>query len=91
MTVASADPITIRVIRHVCPFCSRGRSKRAATVVHIGRCWLNPGNRTCKTCAHFMPAESEPEVGYHVPEDCAAGLTLTGAVVTGCERWEPEL
>lgn len=88
MIVASAEPIAIRVVRHACPFCRRSRSKRQATVEHIGRCWLNPDNRTCKTCANFLPAESEPEVGYHAPEDCAAGVPLGPDVVTNCERWE---
>lgn len=49
-------PIPVRTIRYACPFCARSRAKKAATVEHIGRCWFNPGNRTCKTCKHFKEA-----------------------------------
>lgn len=53
-----STPIVATVKRYLCPHCGRSRSKRAATVEHIGRCWHNPENRTCKSCALFRDVPS---------------------------------
>lgn len=66
--------------RYVCPCCSRGSAKRAAAVAHLGRCWLNPENRACKTCRHFIPADFadwDENPAYVDPERCARGVNLT--------------
>jgi hypothetical protein len=49
-------PARITVVRWKCPHCSRSRSSRKAAVEHIGRCWFNPANRTCRTCEHWQGA-----------------------------------
>lgn len=95
-----ALPVTIRVTRYACPHCSRSRAKRQATIEHIGRCWKNPANRTCKTCIHFDPGGDacgcEPGCnwGSSGPEmpSCAAGRDLPDdyAPVTNCPKWETQ-
>lgn len=80
-------PVVIRTTRYLCPSCRRGHSKQAAAVAHIARCWHNPEARACKTCAHYLPAESEPEVGYSSPEGCADGVDLAAGLVANCARW----
>jgi hypothetical protein len=87
-------PVEISVTRYVCPHCRRGHSKRRAAVEHIARCWRNPTNRTCKTCAHLHHEHAEPEVGLAGATYCAAievdgrDLDLTGeAPRVGCPAW----
>ncbi len=90
-------PIAITVKRFKCPHCPRSRAKKSATVAHIGRCWDNPANRACRTCANFEPAEAGGCVGDRqcncpdTPQDCAAGVELPdfgGDMVTGCPLWK---
>lgn len=94
----TTEPIAIKVTRWVCPFCSRGRSRKAATAAHIGRCWLNPQTRTCKTCTHYVPGDDGAHelLGGPCP-DCSSPATcghedgpdLSDAVIrTGCPLWE---
>jgi hypothetical protein len=80
--------------RYRCPYCPRTASSRTRIVDHLTRCWLNPDNRTCKTCAQFVPDASEWEVGLVAPEYCAADVDLSdpdrpGAnrVVSACPFW----
>lgn len=88
-SLPDAVPIEIRVTRFVCPFCRRGRSKRALTVAHIGRCWSNPATRACRTCSNYDPGYSEPDVGYVELPCCRAGVPVdSGEMVTGCPSWE---
>ena len=91
-------PIAVKVTRFACPFCSRSRAKKAATVEHIGRCWFNPDNRTCKTCRHFEDAEKyepcypgRPCSCQHVPARCNADVSLPGwerLPIVGCMLWQ---
>ena len=41
-TLQFVPPIERRVIRYVCPFCSRGHSARPSAFAHIARCYRNP-------------------------------------------------
>lgn len=88
-----SQPIPFRVTRYRCPHCPRTGSSKALVTEHIGRCWLNPAARGCKTCVNYLePAEAcgcepgcnwgGPEGGY--PERCAAGISLAGR--EACER-----
>jgi hypothetical protein len=67
-----AEPIPFRVLRYRCPHCPRTGSSKARITEHIGRCWLNPEVRGCKTCKHFEPYG--PENG----DGCAVGVDLSG-------------
>ena len=80
-------PIPFRVTRYRCPHCPRTGSSKALVTEHIGRCWLNPAARGCKTCVNYLePAEAcgcepgcnwgGPVGGY--PERCRAGISLAG-------------
>ena len=91
--MSEPEPITVK--RWRCPYCHRSRSSRTATAEHIGRCWLNPAVRACKTCANY---EYEPGGICGAPpphfgcedgsENCAAGIDLTGEFPkTGCRLW----
>lgn len=82
----TAEPIPFRVLRYRCPTCPRTASSKARMVEHIGRCWLNPEARGCKTCKHFEPQGPENADG------CRAGVDLTGRpACTGCggANWLP--
>ncbi len=90
-------PIAITVTRHKCPHCPRSRAKKAAIVEHIGRCWNNPDNRACRTCANFEPAVAggcygDPQCNCpDSPQNCTAGVDLPdfgGDMVTGCPMWK---
>lgn len=86
----AAEPIRYVVTRYRCPFCPRGHSSRTRAVDHIGRCWYNPANRTCKTCRSFVPDQSEPDVGYNAPEYCAASEDVdlsVGSPRVNCPLW----
>jgi hypothetical protein len=91
-------PIAVKVTRYACPFCARSRAKKTATEAHIGRCWFNPENRTCKTCAHFEDAETyepcypgRPCSCQHAPPRCNADVDLPEwerTPVAGCPLWQ---
>lgn len=90
-----SQPIPIRVTRYQCPDCRRTHSKKAAATAHIARCWHNPNNRGCKTCAHYEPAGNGAQCvpgdqctcNSH-PEFCNydAGRALASPL-TNCPDW----
>jgi hypothetical protein len=94
----SALPVAITVTRHRCPFCPRSWSKRPAAVAHIGRCWKNPANRSCKTCVHFQEERVSSDqcipgrdCGCNSwPEACThqGGPEELAGPVTGCSLWQ---
>lgn len=94
-----SEPVRITTVRWVCPHCSRGRSKRAATEAHIARCWDNPDNATCRTCRHAVPAQDAcgcspgcnwGTSGEACPPTCDVGreVPADGTPVVGCPLWE---
>lgn len=91
-----SEPILLIARRWKCPHCSRSRSSRQATAGHIGRCWQNPENRTCRTCVSYDPPgdgswcePSRPCSCNNEPGSCLAGLDVPGdgTPVTGCPLW----
>lgn len=92
-------PIPVVVIRHQCPHCLRTRAKKSTAITHIARCWRNPANRACKSCAHFTPDysvipdsdyPSPPEV-WESPATCDADVDLPDREqmpVTNCPLWK---
>lgn len=66
------QPIPFTTTRYRCPTCPRTASSKARMVEHIGRCWLNPEARGCKTCKHFEP------YGPENADACLVGVDLTG-------------
>lgn len=92
------EPVAVMVRRFECPFCKCRRSAKTALREHIGRCWLNPAARACKTCAHW---ETDPggEPCFpgrpcgcnHGYTSCAAGVggVDKGEIRTGCPLWLP--
>ena len=92
-----AVPEAVTVTRWRCPFCRRSRSSKRATAEHIGRCWLNPAVRSCKTCAHLEPGGDacgcEPGCNWgspsgSIPDSCAVGVDVSsGEIKTGCPLW----
>ena len=92
-----SDPEPFVVTRWRCPFCRRSRAHKNATAQHIGRCWLNPAVRSCKTCANLEPGGDacgcEPGCNWGspaggVPDSCAADVDISGGVVrTACPLW----
>lgn len=76
---------TITVRRYGCPFCHRTASNKPRIREHLGRCWYNPANQTCKTCVHYVPDQAEPEVGWLAPEYCAADVSLLGEPCGPCD------
>lgn len=90
----TVEPERIKVTRYRCPFCTRSRSRKQATVEHIARCWHNPAARSCKTCANYRPAygpcAGDPQCNCgSSDEECTAGVQLPErGLITGCEKWE---
>lgn len=96
-------PIELHVTRYQCPHCTKSYSKRATTVEHIGRCWVNPEARGCKTCEHFEPGGGHCGVDpCNCPvyeESCRAGVQLPPhprrvdmtTLAVHCPKWEPRL
>jgi hypothetical protein len=98
------EPIPVRVIRYGCPSCGRRASSKSRAREHMARCWLDPANRGCKTCANFNPAEDacgcEPgcnwgNSGESVREHCGKGVDLSGdpaevkpGPIVHCPEWE---
>lgn len=66
------EPIPFTTTRYRCPHCPRTGSSKARITEHIGRCWLNPAARSCKTCKHFEP------YGPENADACEVGVDLTG-------------
>lgn len=83
-------PIAIKVLRFQCPFCRRSWAHKSAAERHVGRCWLDPQNRACKTCRnHQPPHDGGPCVAGRpcpcniVDEECYAGHDLSEGVRSG--------
>ena len=92
-------PEVVIVRRYRCPFCRRTGSAKAAIAAHIGRCWLNPAVRSCKTCSNLDPGGDAcgcvPGCNWgspsgSIPASCEAGVDLTdqSMPVTGCPLWK---
>jgi len=64
------QPIPFTTTRYRCPHCPRTAANNSRMREHIGRCWLNPAARGCKTCKHYEQ-RAENEV-------CMVGVDLTG-------------
>lgn len=77
------EPIAFTVTRFRCPTCSRTASSKARTREHMARCWFNPANHGCKTCAHFG---GDMEGGDH----CAVGVDLRRFDETWEGEWPEE-
>jgi hypothetical protein len=89
--VIGEEPIKVQVTRWRCPFCGRGHSGRTRAVEHIGRCWFNPGARSCKTCLNFRE-------GWGNGDTCAKGIDLNVPMEhrpnvfklpINCSEWQP--
>lgn len=59
---------------------------------HENRCFRNPENKACVTCAHFEPARSVVHQvidgyidGYHVERSCSKGIDLSQKLQSKCE------
>lgn len=89
----SAESFT--AIRWRCPHCRRSWSSKARANAHVAACWLDPANRTCKTCAHhWIEAPTYDEPGG---EGCNAGANIYDPegelsdgrfyVQVGCPEW----
>jgi hypothetical protein len=93
------EPIRYTSVRYRCPFCTRNRSRKQTIADHAERCWSNPANRTCRTCAHFEPSHDACECkpgcnwgnnGQPNPDSCGEGLDLPdNAPNVQCPSWEP--
>lgn len=97
------EPIRYTSVRYRCPFCTRNRSRKKTIADHAERCWHNPTNRTCRTCAHFVDGHDAcgceagcnwGNNGQPVRECCGEGHPLpeNGHPVTDCLDWtnDPE-
>jgi hypothetical protein len=92
-----SEPIKTTVVRWKCPHCNRHHARKHDAIAHIGRCWKNPANRTCRTCVFFR---REGDGSYCFPGrpcDCNAPetwcdadveLPADGLPMIGCALWE---
>ncbi|WP_435111620.1 hypothetical protein [Nocardiopsis synnemataformans] len=88
--------IPLVVTRWKCPHCSFSRSRQAVTEAHIDRCWHNPANRGCRSCAHFEPAGADDcdcrpgcRGAGSWPDSCRLDQDLPDhKPITGCSLWE---
>ena len=93
---ATAEPIAVKVTRYRCPFCRRSWSSRKRAADHIGRCWLNPEARGCKTCEHWQAHYWEPifaDTGervacYELAEACRADVDISAGLRVNCPLWK---
>jgi hypothetical protein len=72
------EPEPFQTTRYRCKWCRRSWSAKKAAADHIARCWLNPENRSCKTCDNYEEMSS-CDSGYHcgcplIPESCRVGI-----------------
>lgn len=77
--VVTAEPVKVQVTRWRCPCCGRSHSGRARAREHMGRCWLNPAVRSCKTCVNFDPGSNgcgTYDCNCASGESCLRGLTV---------------
>lgn len=101
---APLAPIPVRVTRYRCPSCNHRTSKKALTREHMRRCWWDPANRGCKTCANFEPNDCcgmADAYGCFTPmcptgDSCAAGIDMAaeatgpGSLAVHCPSWLPK-
>ena len=95
-------PEPFQTTRYRCTWCRRSWSAKKACADHIARCWLNPENRSCKTCMHFEPAyHGDGWTESSTDEKCRAGVELMRDVELDieydrailplhCPKWERE-
>jgi hypothetical protein len=76
------EPIRTTVVRYKCPFCNRFYSRRQAAKDHMARCWLDPANKTCRTCKHHHWGDPFLDT----PEKCDVSEPETFPVVD-CPLW----
>lgn len=80
--------------RFRCPTCRKSWAKRSAAEKH--RCWHDPANRACRTCAHFAPATKASSWPHHEdsgePAGCAVDAVALDSQAVGfvldCQMWE---
>lgn len=82
------EPVAVMVRRFRCPFCSRTHSAARAAREHMGRCWLNPATRSCKTCANWDVEPGGEPCFPGRPCDCNHGYVQCLAGVAGVDRGE---
>ena len=95
------QPIPFRTTRYRCPFCGRTGSHRVRIAAHIGRCWLNPAVRSCRTCDHYEPGHDACGCvagcnwgsSGHVPPSCDAGCAVpdNGFPRVDCPKWSKRI
>jgi hypothetical protein len=96
-----AEPVAFTVTRYRCPHCQRFTASRKRVVAeHIARCWHDPAQRTCKTCAHHAQAHTSAPAEWCFPgaactcndmdEHCEHpdGPDEFVSVTVGCPFWE---
>jgi hypothetical protein len=97
MPTDQTGPIAVQVIRYRCPHCPRSGSSKARVVAHMAKCWRDPVNRGCKTCANFSYYDPPDCDGPESPEYCLAGVALpvverdygsTTTLMIHCDAWE---
>jgi hypothetical protein len=74
--MSNTEPDRIIVTRWRCPHCRRSWAGKAPAAAHIARCWLNPDNRSCKTCVNHEPATASSYEEPGSDEHCFAGIKL---------------
>ena len=78
------EPVKVLVVRYDCPFCGAGfrSSKKSNVVEHMPRCWSDPENKTCRTCAfHVRPSSGDADY-------CRQDVDLPDrAPVVACPLW----
>lgn len=78
-----SDPIKTTVVRYKCPHCNRHFSRKKACAAHIERCFLDPANRTCRTCEHHHWEDPFRDT----QELCSVSMPKEFPVVL-CPLWE---
>lgn len=86
---------------YVCDFCPRKKrfAQKGTTARHEARCFYNPTQKACATCANFNYERDyyEPETGYgEGGPECSKGLLnndpeASTQLRNHCEGWEPKL
>lgn len=87
-----SEPIARRVTRWVCPFCSRGRSRRSVISEHIPNCYHNPAARACLTCMFHVKPSGDGVLEPYSPEFCLRGVEMPErGLNTHCPQYKDEL
>lgn len=90
------QPIPRKVTRWICPHCTRGWASRRRAAEHIGICYRNPANRSCKTCTHWHSGYPGDYGTPAADEVCLLGVPLPDhpirdgrkLLILHCGRWE---